>query len=192
MIGTNRKSPRESLKSITDFIRCCKTAKVVTTWSLFHRSDSEWPIPSRFLTVVSNESTASDDPAAPDRTDPVPAPAQHSEVERGCPDRLSILDGISGAVLLCHGNLHRPVQRYWGTWSRLARWGHYLAAAPRDLLDRRPYFPRECAPILRHQQRHQRRHVRLGHGLLRANDCHFRDRRLVTSRPQPGELRWAA
>jgi hypothetical protein len=29
----------------------------------------------------------------------------------------------------------------------------------------------------------------LGHGLLRANDCHRRDRRLVTSRPPPGELR---
>ena len=31
--------------------------------------------------------------------------------------------------------------------------------------------------------------VRLGHDLLPANDCHCRDRRLVTSRPQPGELR---
>src|SRR5437660_11886485 len=109
MIGTNRKSPRESLKSITDFIRCCKTAKVVTTWSLFHRSDSEWPIPSRFLTEVSNERTASDDPAAPDRTDSVPAPAQHSNVDPGCPDRLSILDGISGAVLSRHAKRRQPV-----------------------------------------------------------------------------------
>src|SRR5712671_2302523 len=144
----------------------------------------------RFLTEVSNERTASDDPAAPDRTDPVPA--QHFEVEPGPPDCLSILDGIFGAVLLCHGNSPRLVLRYRGTWSCHARWGHSLAVAPRDLLDRRPYFPRECAPVLRHQQRQLRLHVRLGHDLLPANDCHCRDRRLVTSRPQPGELRWAA
>src|ERR1041385_2047883 len=100
-----------------------------------------------------NERTASDDPSAPDRTDPVPVPAQHSEVEPGCPDCLSILDGIFGAVLLCHGNPPRLVLCYRGTWSCLARWGHCLAVAPRDLLDRRPYFPCECAPILRHQQR---------------------------------------
>src|SRR5580765_3297390 len=141
----------------------------------------------RFLTEVSNERTASDDPAAPDRTDSVPAPDQHSEVEPGCPDCLSILDGLSGAVLLCHGNPPRLVLRYRRTRSRPARWGYYLAAAPRDLLDRRPYFPCECAAVLRHQQRHQRRHVRLGRGLLRANDCHCRDRCLVTSRPQPEE-----
>ncbi len=61
------------------------------------------------------------------------------------------------------------------------------AAALRDLLDWRPYFARECAPdrLLGRQQRHQRRYVRLGHGLLPANDCHCRDRGLVTSRPQP-------
>src|SRR6185369_17067641 len=105
----------------------------------------------RFLTEVSNERTASDDPAAPDRTDPVPAPAQHSEVEPIPQDCLSILDGISGAVLLCHANPPRPVQRCRGTWSRLARWGHYLATAPRDLLDRRPYFPRGGAAVLRRQ-----------------------------------------
>src|SRR6185369_1116992 len=101
-----------------------------------------------FLTEVSNERTASDDPAAPDRTDPVRAPDQHSELEPGCPDCLSILDGIFGAVLLCHGNPPRLVLRYRGTWSRLARWGHYLTAASRYLLDRRPYFPRECTAIL--------------------------------------------
>jgi len=42
---------------------------------------------SRFLTEV--ERTASDDPTAPDRTDL--APAQHSEVEPGPADCLSIL-----------------------------------------------------------------------------------------------------
>ncbi len=45
----------------------------------------------------------------------------------------------------------------------------------------------ECAPdiLLGQQQRQRRLHVRLGHGLLPANDCHCRDRGLVTSRPQP-------
>src|SRR5207248_4830413 len=94
----------------------------------------------RFLTEVSNERTASDDPPAPDRTDPVPA--QHSEVEPGPADCLPILDDIFGAVLSCDGNPPRPLHRYRGTYSRLARSGHSLAAAPRDLLDRRPYFPR--------------------------------------------------
>src|SRR5690349_4693921 len=106
----------------------------------------------RFLTEVSNERTASDDPTAPDRTDPAPDrtdPAHHSEVEPGPPDCLSILDGIFGAVLFCVGNSPRPLHRCRGTYNRLARWGHPLAAAPRDLLDRRPYFPRECTFVLR-------------------------------------------
>jgi len=34
-----------------------------------------------------------------------------------------------------------------GGGSRLSRSGHSLAAAPRDLLDRHPYFPRECGPV---------------------------------------------
>ena len=67
-------------------------------------ADELSPILSRFLTEVSNERTASDDPTAPDRTDP--APAQHSEVEPGPPDCLSILDDIFGAVLSCHANHH--------------------------------------------------------------------------------------
>src|SRR5438270_3474618 len=95
---------------------------------------------SRFLTEVSNERTASDDPTASDRTDP--APAQHSELEPCPADFLSILAGIFGAVLSCHANHRQPVHRF-----RAFRSGHSLAAAPRDLLDRRPYFPRECAPV---------------------------------------------
>src|SRR5437016_7813247 len=168
----------------------CETAGTVTTWASFIAVNSSWPILSRFLTEVSTERTASDDHTASDRTDP--APAQHPEVEPGPADCLSILDGISGAVLSYHANHHQPVQRYPGSWDRLAhsRSGHSLAAAPRDLLDRHPYFSRECAPVrlLRWQQRHRRLHVRLGYGLLPACDCHCRDRRLVTSRPPPGKL----
>src|SRR5271155_4077102 len=59
---------------------------------------------SRFLTEVSNERPASDDPTASDRTDP--APAEHSNVEPGPPDCLSILADISGAVLSGHANHH--------------------------------------------------------------------------------------
>src|SRR5579859_86035 len=69
-------------------------------------------ISSRSLTQVSNEGAASDDPTAPDRTDP--APAQHSELEPCPADFLSILAGIFGAVLSCHANHHQPVQRYLG------------------------------------------------------------------------------
>ena len=79
-----------------------------------------------------------------------------------------------------------------GSVSRIAsRSGRSLAAAPRNLLDRRPYFPRKCAPdrLLGRQQQQRRLHFRLGHGLLRACGFHCRDRRLVTSRPPPGELR---
>src|SRR6478672_9538111 len=152
------------------FMMCCKTARVVATWSLFHRSDSSWHISSP-LTEVSNERTATDDPAAPDQTDP----ARHSEMEPGPPDRLSILDGRFGAVLSCVGNPPRPLHRFRGTYSRIARSGHRLAATPRDLLDRRPYFPREYALVLRWQQRQWRRHVRLGHGLLPAGDRHCRN-----------------
>src|ERR1700733_636295 len=111
---------------------------------------------SRFLTEVSNERTASDNPTAPDRTDPASAPARYSEVEPSPPDCLSILVHIFGAVLSCHANHHHSVLPYRG--SRLARSGHSLAAARCDLLDRCPYFPRECAPVrlLGRQQRHQR------------------------------------
>src|SRR6267378_3973804 len=100
-------------------------------------------ISSRFLTEVSNEHTASDrnDPTASDRTDP--APARHSKVEPRPADFLSILAGIFGAVLSCHANHRQPVHRF-----RAIRCGHSLAAAPHDLLDRRPYFPRECTPVL--------------------------------------------
>src|SRR5579871_2209028 len=163
------------------FIKCAvKLQGLLQLAASCHPSDSSWPTLSRFLAEVSTERTASD------RTDP--APAQHSELEPGPPDCLSILDGIFGTVLSFHGNHLRPVLRCRGIW-RHSRSGHSLAAAPRDLLDRRPYFPRECALILRHQQRLLRRHVRLGHDLLPVNDCHCRDRRLVTSRPPPGELR---
>src|SRR5579859_6667539 len=106
----------------------------------------------RFLTEVSNERTASDDPGAPDdpgvpdRTDPAQTPIQHSEVELGCPDCLSILDGIFGAVWSCHASLHHPVHLSRERGNPTSRPGHSLAASPRGLLDRRPYFPRKCAP----------------------------------------------
>src|SRR5882672_12926934 len=107
------------------------------------------------LTEVSNEPTASDrnESTASDRTDP--APDRYSEVEPGPPDCLSIRDCIFGAVLSCHANHHQPVHHYHGSGTQRSRSGHSLAAAPRDLLDRRPYFPRECAPflLLRRQQR---------------------------------------
>src|ERR1041385_654416 len=106
---------------------------------------------SRFLTEVTNERTASDNPTAPGRTDPVPAPVQHSEAGPNPPDLLSILDGIFGAGLSSYAV---RLQTHGIRFS--SRSGHCLAAAPHDLLGRRPYFPRECVPVplLGQRQRH--------------------------------------